>query len=74
MAVPEATSIAFTRALDGLNMSDGVGRPLGYQPYTCCELRPIPEMRTAGGVKGFSIFWHNTILGGGSLCTFGMLK
>lgn len=33
MAVPEAISIALTRALEGLNMSDGVGRPLGYQPY-----------------------------------------
>lgn len=32
MAVPDVMSIALIRALDGLNMSDGVASPVGYQP------------------------------------------
>lgn len=37
MAVPEATSIALTRALEGFKMSDGVGWPVGYQPCSWIE-------------------------------------
>lgn len=33
MSVPEAMMVALTSALEGLNTSDGVGMPLGYQPY-----------------------------------------
>lgn len=48
--------IAFTRALDGLNMSEGVAMPLGYQPFQICGIEP----ERMGGVYGTMQGLNNT--------------
>lgn len=55
MSVPDAIMVALTRALVGLNTSDGVGMPLGYQPYADRVEDQDQDREERGGGKAILI-------------------
>ena len=57
MSVPEAMIVALTRALEGLNTSDGVGMPLGYQPWA----DRVTGSEMGGAESGGKVRWNRCV-------------